>query len=170
MVHDGVTPGGIPITGWVKTSPGTSLTVQNVNGPLNLVGGDSETPGLTVTNPVFVNAFTANGGAEVKNLAIQQEALAYAATVNLDFRTFGAKRLALTGNVTFTSSNLGFGRELLVRIVADGSPRTLAFPAGWKFVGAAAPASIAASKTALLRLWCFGMTDADVVAHYLAES
>jgi hypothetical protein len=59
----------------------------------------------------------------------------------LDFRGFGGQRLALAGNVAFTTRNLGFGQELLVRVAADGSPRTLAFPAGWKFVGGAAPAS-----------------------------
>jgi hypothetical protein len=56
-----------------------------------------------------------------------------------------------------------------MRIVCDGSARTLAFPAGWRFVGAAAPTAIGGSKTALLRLWCFGTNDAEVVARYLVE-
>jgi hypothetical protein len=170
VAHDGVTPGGCPLDGWVKLDPGNTLVTQEIKGPVNLTGGDLETPALCVTYPTFLGDLTANGEAEVKCLTIQQEALAYAATVNLNFRAFGGKRLALAGNVTFTTSNLGFGRELLVRLVADGSARTLAFPAGWKFVGGAAPASLAANKTALLRLWSFNTTDADVLAHYLVES
>ena len=38
-----------------------------------------------------------------------------------------------------------------------------------KWVGAAAPATLAANKVALLHLWCFGPNDSDVVARYLAE-
>lgn len=169
VLHDGVTPGGLPLEGWVEREPGNPLVAQEINSAVNITGGGPDSPALSVTNPVTVNELTANGAAEVKRLAIQQESLAYAATVNLDFRGFGAKRLSLAGNVTLTTSNLGIGRELLVRMVADGSPRTLAFPAEWKFVGSAAPASLAANKTALLRLWCFGATEAEVVALWLVE-
>jgi hypothetical protein len=58
---------------------------------------------------------------------------------------------------------------MIVKILGDGSLRTLTFPVGWKFVGGTAPANIAANKSALLTLHGFGTTDADVVAHYLVE-
>lgn len=89
-------------------------------------------------------------------------------SVNLDFATEKFKTSALTGDITFTTSNLNTGREIIVRITADGSTRNFTFP-GWKFVGAAAPASIAANKTALLILRSFGTTAADVVASYEVE-
>ena len=55
-----------------------------------------------------------------------------------------------------------------IRIIGDGSERALTFPAGWTFVGAAAPATLAADKTAILTLTSFGTTDANVVAAYAA--
>jgi hypothetical protein len=56
-----------------------------------------------------------------------------------------------------------------VFITCDGSTRTLTFPAGWHFVGAAAPANIAANKRAWLQLRSTGTTDAEVIARWLVE-
>lgn len=97
------------------------------------------------------------------------ETLTYAASVELDFGTAEDKTLALTGDVTFTSANLEAGREISVRIVADGSTRALAFPAGWVFLGSA-PSDIAAGKTGILSLKAYGSADSDVVAAYSVES
>lgn len=98
-----------------------------------------------------------------------QSSLTYAATTDLDFAGVGARAVDLTGNVTFTTSNRAAGRMLKVKILADGSLRTFTFPAGWKWVGAAAPASIAASKTAILSIEAWGSNDSDVVAAYAVE-
>lgn len=106
-----------------------------------------------------------SGVTTVKNLQHQVATLTYAASVALDFNAAGLQSVSLTGNVTFTTANRTAGRSLAVRIVADGSSRTFVFPA-WKFVGAAAPASIAASKTAVLSLTCFGAADTDIIAAY----
>lgn len=95
--------------------------------------------------------------------------LAYAATTNLDFAAEGYRSLTLAGNVTFTTSNRGAAKVLTIRIIGDGSIRTLTFPVGWKFVGAAAPASLAANKIAILSVTCFGSADTDIVATYSAE-
>jgi len=169
VVHDGATVGGLPLEGWLKLTPATTLTTQTIAGPVNITGGNLDTPALTIAQPSIIGALTANGETELKSLVIQQEVLTYASTVNLNFKAFGGKRLALTGNVTFTSSNLGFGRQLLIRLVADASNRNLAFPAGWKFMNGT-PTALVANKTALLFLWCFNTTDADVVAFYIVES
>jgi hypothetical protein len=95
----------------------------------------------------------------------------YAATLNLDmdpslpvYRT-----VTLAGNIAFTGSNYGPGRQVSLRIVADGSLRTLAFPSGWKFLGAAAPADIAANKTAVLSFVGYGAGESDVVVAYSVE-
>jgi len=74
----------------------------------------------------------------------------------------------LTGDITFASSNLVAGRSVTARIVNGATLRTLAFPAGWVFVGAK-PADIAASKTGILTATAFGTTDADVVAAWAVE-
>ncbi len=169
VVHDGVTAGGKPIDGFVKLNPGDALTQQEIKGPLYLSGGDGDHIALSVDHPTFVGELTAGVFCEAKRLAIQQETLAYAGTVHLDFNSFGGKRLALAGNVSFTSGAFGFGKEMLVRIVGDTVLRTLTWPAAWKWVGAAAPANIAATKIGLLQLWCFGVSEGDVVARWLVE-
>lgn len=95
--------------------------------------------------------------------------LTYAATVDLDFDADDYRSLTLAGDVTFTTSNRAAPKALSIRIIGDGSLRTLTFPAGWKFIGAAAPANIAANKEAILSITCFGAADADVRASYAVE-
>ena len=94
--------------------------------------------------------------------------LTYASTKDLDFNSNSIQTVSLTGNITFTTSNRGAGKCKTVRIVSDGSTRNFTFPS-WTFVGATAPASIAASKTAILHLYCFGTNDTDIVAHYIVQ-
>ena len=105
---------------------------------------------------------------EMRTRLLAQSALTYAATVDLDFTGNSYRTLALTGNVTFTSSNRAAGRTVTVKIAADASARTLTFPAGWKFVGSK-PTDIAASKTGILTVTCFGSADTDAVAAYAVE-
>jgi hypothetical protein len=169
VVHDGATAGGKPLDNFVKLNPGSIWTQQTISGPLTLSGGDSETYGFAVQNQANFNQVIINADAQVKRLYLMQEALAYASNININFQTFAGKRVALAGNVTFSGSGYLFGSYVIVRIVCDSSSRTLAFPSGWKFVGAAAPSSIAANKTAVMRLWSFGTVEADVVANYLVE-
>lgn len=97
--------------------------------------------------------------------------LATSGTVNLDlstlndtFQTMGA----LTGDITFTTSNLTAGRSTTIRVVNGATLRVLTFPA-WVFVGTPMPANIAASKTGILTITSFGTTDADVVAAWAAQ-
>ena len=170
VLHDGVAAGGKPLDGFVKLNPGSALTQQTIAGPLNLAGGDSETHALVVSNPASFNQLLVNSDAQIKRWLLLQESLAYASGVNLNFQTYGGKRLTLAGNVTFSATGHLYGAYIVMRIVCDGTNRTLGFPAGWKFMGAAAPATINANKIALLQLWCFGTTDADVVAQYAVEA
>jgi hypothetical protein len=102
------------------------------------------------------------------NVVQQQKVLTYAASVALDFDDAWCRTVALTGNIAFTTSNRGAGKEMLIRVTADGSLRTLTFPAGWTFVGAE-PADIAASKVGLLSIRCFGSADSDILAAWAVE-
>lgn len=95
--------------------------------------------------------------------------LDYASSVVLDFAGSAFQTVTLTGNITFTTSNLAAGRSKTIRIIGDGSSRSLAFPAGWIFVGAAAPTALAASKVAILTMTSFGTANANVVAAYSAQ-
>lgn len=86
----------------------------------------------------------------------------------INFTGAAFQTATLSAPITFTTSNLAIGRSVTVRIVADASERAFTFPA-WRFIGSAAPATIAASKTAILTLTSFGTTDANVYAAYAAE-
>ena len=168
--HDGVTAGGKPFTGYLVLAPGNLLALQSVAGIVQIQGGDGDNFGLMVSNAaLFESRLDAQGGVFARWVQTGAEALTYAASVNLDFTGLAQKRLALGGNLSLTATNMDFGKTMSVRLQAGASSRTLSFPAGWKFVGAARPTTLAASKTALLRLECFGMDEADVVATYLAE-
>lgn len=102
------------------------------------------------------------------NVIITPTALSYSATTDIDFDGNGFRTLSLTGDVTFTTSNKAAGKTVTVKILADSSTRNFTFPS-WHFVGAAAPASIAASKTAVVTVTAFGTLDTDCVAAYAVE-
>lgn len=112
-------------------------------------------PGDVYLGPDQVAALTPTTGTVDLDLAV----------VNGLFLTHGA----LTGNITYTSSNRGAGRTVIIRIVNGGTLRTFTFPSGWVFLGAAKPASIAASKTAVLSVTWYGTADSDAVAAYAVE-
>jgi len=98
--------------------------------------------------------------------------LIYAATVNLDMSILAGKMptLSLTGPVTFTTSNVGYGREVTIRIICDATARALTFP-GWLFTQSPStgPATIAAGKTAILSVRFWGASNADATAVYAVQ-
>ncbi len=168
VVHDGVTAGGKPLEGFLVLNPGNPLVTQVIAGGLSITGGDNDSTAFSVVNQAAFNQVLINETASVRRLHVHQEQVAYASNIVLNFQGFGSKRITLTGNVTFSASGFGFGTYLNLRILCDGTGRNMTWP-GWKFVGAAAPASIAANKTALLHLWCFGLNESDVIAEYHVE-
>jgi hypothetical protein len=170
VVHDGVTAGGKPIDGFVKLDPGAPLSNQEIKTTLSVSGGDSDTDSFTVTYPSrFGGQVIVDDTLIGRRIQMQQEGIIYAASVALNFGSFGFKVIDLAGNITFSGINMINGRNLMVRLKADASLRTLTFPAGWRWIGSAAPANIAANKVAMLWLWCFGPGDGDVMARYLVE-
>ncbi len=170
VVHDGVTAGGQPVDGFVELDPGAPMSQQEIKTVVAVTGGDSDTDAFSVTYPArFLSQVIVDDTLLARRLQLQSEVLAYAGTLDLNFVTFGQKKIDLTGNMSLTASNMQNGRNLVVRLKADASLRTLAFPVGWHFLGAAAPVNIAANKVALLWLSCFGGADTDVIARYLVE-
>jgi hypothetical protein len=93
----------------------------------------------------------------------------YAPTVNIDFNDSRMQTLSLTGDVSFTTSNLRPGSDIKVRIIADGTSRTFTFPAGWKIIGASSITGIAANHTGVLTVESWGTSDADVTASWLEQ-
>jgi hypothetical protein len=97
-------------------------------------------------------------------------ALTYASTTNLDMAALDGqyRTITLTGDLTFTTSNRATGRTAVLRLLPGAAVRTLTFPAGWVFVGIK-PATLAASKSAVLSLTFFGTADTDCIAAYSAQ-
>ena len=99
--------------------------------------------------------------------------IAYAATVNIDFALHTGKILAisLTGNITFTFSNLAAGRELGIDLTCDSTARTITFPPDVRFLGTSGvPTTIQPSKVLAIGLVSHGTTAAQVRAGAAAQS
>lgn len=161
---------------------GTNVTTPNVQDTASVTwsksgsnltataaGGDASAP---INNFYSTNNFFISGKGNTliltNQLIFEQAALTYATNVVLDFATQAYKTVALTGNITYATTNLGAGRSVTVKLLGDGTARTLTFPA-WIFLGAVAPTTLATNKTAVLTVTAFGSTDATCVAAYAAE-
>jgi uncharacterized protein YjiK len=190
-VQAGAAASGSPLTYTVQIGEdsrgGTDTNIAGASGTIRPGTGtgtgavsslliDTPTIGTTgTTAQTYATRITVNSGAVTvtpplvaTNIVLTPNTTTYAATTNLDFALNSLTTVTLAGNVTFTTSNLAAGRSVTVRVISDASLRTFAFP-GWVFIGAAAPASIAASKTGVLTLTSFGTTDADVVAAWAVQ-
>lgn len=193
VVHDGVTAGGKPLDGFVRLA-GSAVEYQTIQTGLQLTGGIVEDErALIVDNDVWFKStvyigsgssglttfdgttigptadWKCTGRTTLSRLVLSQIAVTYSATTNLDFDGLSTQTITLAGDLTLTTSNLAAGKSLLVRLIGDAALRNLTFPAGWRFVGGAAPATLAANKVGLLQLQCFGPNDADVIARWWVE-
>jgi len=173
VVHDGVTAGGTPIEGWLRRIARFPFDVDESDVLLWLKGGDDFLDGQPGLNVDYLANF--NGPAEFRGQVRLQSLLqtvnpmVYAAGVSLDLRYGSFYTLDLAGDCVFNASAYGEGTTTQVRVKADGTTRTLVFPSGWVWVGSAAPATIAAGKTALLTLRCFGTDATAVVAQWQVQ-
>lgn len=102
-------------------------------------------------------------------LTINHSTLTQASPTVIDFTGDPYKSITLTGAVSFESTNRSAARSITVRLIAGASSRNLTFHASWVFIGAAAPASLAANKEAILNITAFGTTEADVRVAYAAQ-
>lgn len=119
-------------------------------------------PGVTSGSSPTFNIVTATG------YVVTLNTLAYAATTDI-VMTNGLNTVTLAGNITFTTSAKAAGQFVTVRVVGDGSNRTLAFPGTWVWVGSTPPATLLANKVGLLSLVTFGTGDSDVVASWASS-
>lgn len=103
---------------------------------------------------------------QVKDLL---DTISYSSEVELDFNVYNVETISLTGNIEFTTTNRGEGKQKIVRLICDGTARSLEFPADWVFIGYGRPSQIAISKTAILSLYCFGSDEEDIIAAYSVE-
>ncbi|MBF9239475.1 hypothetical protein I2I05_18930 [Hymenobacter sp. BT683] len=96
--------------------------------------------------------------------------LNYSPTIVLDFNAANVRSITLSGNLEFLATlNKADTKSKVVRVIADGTNRTMLFPSAWRWTNNSKPSSLAATKFAILTLWCFGANEADVVATWSPE-
>lgn len=116
-------------------------------------------------NPAITGVMTV----EAIQSGIQADAPA-AGVITHDFNTKFLHTVTISGNITgWNTSNRGNGKMIDVKVTASGGPHTIVFNANWKFVGVK-PSAIAAGKTAMLSIRCFGTTEADIIASWSVET
>ena len=89
-------------------------------------------------------------------------------TITINLITDILKKVTLSANATFAMSNASAGTSVTLKILCDGTDRTLTFDSSWIFIGQK-PLSIAANKTAMLVLTSYGTADADIIASYSVQ-
>jgi hypothetical protein len=92
------------------------------------------------------------------------------ADINVDFDEDALQKALLNGNVAIdtAAANKGAGKSIVIKILCDGTARNFTWNSSWVFIGEK-PTSIAASKTALLSMTCFGTAETDVICSYAVQ-
>src|SRR5678816_957951 len=76
VLHDGVTPGGRPLEGFLVLDPGNPLLVQNIESAVEISGGDSDSFGLIVVHESRFDALiNAQAGVYPRRIQMQHEAI-----------------------------------------------------------------------------------------------
>ena len=155
-------------TGTIATLNSTTGTIATLNSTTGTIATLNSTTGTIST--LTSSTATVSSIATTKNIAINVSTLSTSSgTQLLDFTSQGYLTHAITGNITYTTTNYSEGKSLTVRITSDGTARNLTFPSSWVFVGSK-PTSIAASKVAVLSVTSFGATEANTVAAYAVQT
>ena len=92
------------------------------------------------------------------------------ADINIDLNEDALQKALLNGNVAIdtAAANKGAGKSIVIKILCDSSARNFTWNSSWKFIGEK-PTSIAASKTAILSMTCFGTAETDIVCSYAVQ-
>jgi hypothetical protein len=92
------------------------------------------------------------------------------ADIDVDFNKEGLQKALLNSNVAIdtAAANKGAGKSIVIKILCDGTARDFTWNSSWIFIGEK-PTSIAASKTALLSMTCFGTNETDVICSYAVQ-
>lgn len=146
-------------TEWVPVPAGTDITYDAATREVrSSTGGDAVLPLVSTSGAGLAPATSFS-------------TITYGADVELDMAALDGqyRTISLNGNLSLASVNRANGRTLVLRLICDGTQRTLTFPAGWVFIGTK-PANIAASKTAVLSITFFGTASTDAVVAYAVQS
>ena len=154
--------------------------VTGLQDALDAKVGDSDQRLSDARTPTAHKASHATGGTDPLTPADIEAApavrtvgtgLATSGTVNLDMAVLHGtiQTIALSGDVTFTTSNRAAGREVTLILSAGGASRTLAWPS-WLVVGTALPTTLASGKTTVVTATCTDTTDAATIAAGAVQS
>jgi hypothetical protein len=172
VVHDGVTPGGVPLARrdeCILRDTGSPEDEQILKSRLTITGGaDVDFDGLSVAKPASFQSRVLVTRLSTLSFQICGTYAPYALAMTLDFAAASFERIVLAGDLTLATAHLEMGRLFKVIIVADGSPRNLHFP-GWTWIGGSPPATIGANKAGLLELLSGGWADNDVLARWTVQ-
>ena len=96
--------------------------------------------------------------------------LTYDASPTLDFHDGVSQTMTISGAIALDTTNRGSGKFLTLRVVDNGSGQNITYASGWKWLSDSGPSTIAASKTGILSLTCYGTAESDIVAVWAVES
>lgn len=180
-VRIGTTTGGEPIYQTFRIEP-ERVGAQGPVGPQGLTGQTGpEGPASTVPGPAGATGATGAAGATGATGADgatgatgpagsdAHSVVTYNANVALDFSSVNNfHTISLTGDITFTSANLATMREKIVRLICDGSDRTVTLPGDWNPVGDTIDSAtntfvVPANTQAIMSAKAFSTDDVNVV-------
>lgn len=95
--------------------------------------------------------------------------IVYAGTITFDMDGPASQSVTLTGDLVVALTTLAEGQEITIYLDPGASLRNLTWPASIRWLGAAAPATIAANKLLAVTLRSRGTTAANVVATFTVE-
>ena len=154
----------------LSTEPSAFIANTEVQGPPGPKGdkGDKGDPGQQgIPGPKGNKGDTGQQGpAGAQNPSLTT--VTWASTTTIDFSK-PMQTVALAGDTTFASSNLGVPFQITLRIVSGSGLSNIAWPGSWTFVGGAVPTTIAANKTALLTAISYTTSDSGVCATYVVQ-
>lgn len=140
----------------------------SANADIRALGYASSASANVATRSVSKTGDTMSGILTAQNYNITTASVS-SNTIALDFSTGeGLQTVNVSSSVTFTGSNYVSGAIKTIRIISDGSTRTLTFPSNWIFVGAK-PINIFANKNGILTVTSFGTTEANCVAAWAVQ-
>jgi len=139
-------------------------------GPVPTILGQANQVNVTATGSTYTIGLATNITGPLSYSANifsnSVKTLTYGSTTNIDFSQGDMQQVQLTGDTTFTTSNIRQGQSLLIRVTSDASIRNLTFPSSWTWYPSStgAPTTIAASTSCLLALTAWTTTDLGISA------
>lgn len=171
---------GVVFTTGNQTITGTkTFDIVNVN-QLSVAGYSSFTGPVDMFDNLGVNGYVSAGAVLAPTITASvvvdtpvvkktSTTLTYSGTnVVVNFPTRDNRFLTMTGDATFTGSNMADGYSVKIKLYASGAGYNLVFPTGWKFI-TSKPVSINPGKYAYLELDAWGTAVTDVFARYTEE-